>query len=201
MDSPVLFPWFPPHLIIPSCLIKLQISSLPYSFSSLNHWCSCLCRAWWFCMLSRSLLQLFHRCVSSSSPRKHHHPLRAAAMSTKHHFHLSICRVRLWEANVQAHAFPQAAAELLIAGVYTYALLVKVTPVQYWLKGKSVYYMCVCSCRQLINQPAVARCLTSSGITAPLRAHMDDFGLDCCCFVTCSGSVLQGPESSFMFQY
>lgn len=48
---------------------------------------------------------------------------------------------------------------LLIARVYTYALLEKVTPVQYWLKWKLVYYACDSFCRQLIKQPAVARCL------------------------------------------
>lgn len=41
--------------------------------------------------------------------------------------------------------------------------------------------ICVCSCRQLINQPAVARCLRSSGITATLRAHMDWVGLPLLC--------------------
>lgn len=54
------------------------------------------------------------------------------------------------------------ASVLLIAGVYTYALLEKVKPMQYWLKWKLVYYACGSSCRQLIKQPAVARCLLES---------------------------------------
>lgn len=76
-------PWIPlccfsvfPTLLTPSSWIKLQISSLPYSFSSLNHWCSCSHRAWWVCMLNRSL-QPICRCVSLSSPPEHCYPLSA----------------------------------------------------------------------------------------------------------------------------
>lgn len=101
-----------PTLIIPSSVIKLQISSLPYSFSSLNHWCSCSHRAWWFCMLSRSLLQLLCRCVSSSSPRECCCPLGARRQTQSAVLLFGVGRVRLWAANCQAWAFPRAAAAL-----------------------------------------------------------------------------------------
>lgn len=116
---------------------------------------------------------------------------------TKHHFHLSV-----WGFAFERWIFRHVPSRRQLPScrllVYTYALLVKVTPVQYCLKGKPVYYMCVCSCRRLIKQPAVPRCLRSPGITSRLRALVDDFVLDCCCFV---GSVLQGPEPSFMSEY
>lgn len=100
-----------PTLIIPSSLIKLQISSLPYSFSSPNHWCSCSHRAWWFCMLSRSL-QLVCRCVSLSSPCERCYPLSARRRKHKAPFSSGVRRVWLWVLNCQAWAFLHAAAEL-----------------------------------------------------------------------------------------
>lgn len=66
---------------------------------------------------------------------------------------------------------------LLIAGVYTNALLAKVTPVQDWLKWKLVYYAYGSSCRQLIEQPAVARCLLEILWDAASKGALDDLQL------------------------
>lgn len=113
-------------------------------------------------MLSRSFLQLICRCVSLSSPRESCHLSVLADANTKCCSPLRCTRGLAASSELSGMSHPACscwALVLLIAGVHTYALLEKVTPVQYWLKWKLVYYACGSSCRQLIKQPAVARCL------------------------------------------
>lgn len=158
VTATALCPWIPlccssvfPTLIMPSSLIKLHVSPFPCSFSPLSHCCSSSHSVCWLCMLS-SL---------SSQPADVQPDLPPVLTDTNTNTNHSPSAVLLLSAPGlgRAELSEPPCTVLLIAGVYPNTLLEKVTPVQRWFKWKLVYYACGSSCRQLIKQPAVARCL------------------------------------------